>query len=129
MTTTAKTNAELLAEAQAQRGAELLQEHAALRTRVEEILRLDSRRDGYIEHIYDLGDDSYVVELTGGTIAHEYGTTYRTIVRGHERESRIYLALDHAILGVVAARNVGGSDAYVASTFAARALGVDTGIE
>jgi hypothetical protein len=128
MTTTAKTNAELLAEAQAQRGAELLQEHAALRARVEEILRLDRRRDGHIEHIHDLGDDSYVVALTGGHFGDQYGTTYRIIVGGDQLESRIYRALDHAILAVLAYRN-SDSDAYAASTFAARALGVDTGIE
>lgn len=126
---TTKTNADRIADAEARRGAELLAECDEEDRRSKEILRLDTRRDGYIDHIYNLGEDSYVVELSGGHLAEQYGNTYRVIVRGAESESRIYVTLDHAILAVIAHRNGDARDAYAASTFAARALGVDTGIE
>jgi hypothetical protein len=128
VTTTAKTPADLIREGRTTHALELLKDRDDTRARVEAILRLDNRRDGYINRIIDLHDDSYVVEFEGGHFATRYGTTYRVIVDGAQPESRIYAALDHAILAVIAYRGHVGAD-YDGSVFAARALGVDTGFE
>jgi hypothetical protein len=114
VTTTAKTPADLIREGRTTHALELLKDRDDTRARVEAILRLDNRRDGYINRIIDLHDDSYVVEFEGGHFATRYGTTYRVI--------------DHAILAVIAYRGHVGAD-YDGSVFAARALGVDTGFE
>lgn len=144
--TTTKTNADRIRELP--RALELLQEHDATRSVVAEALQINDDRDGYIANIYDLGpsdDDrygtgphSYVAEIEGGPHGLEHGTTYyRIVVAGGEEEPgvlrepepRAYLTLDHAILALVAHRNGNEGDSYAVATSAARALGVDTGIE
>lgn len=144
---TAKTHADLIRESRTEHALELLDAHNKTRREIAEALQINGYRDGYIANIHDLGpsdDDrygtgphSYVAEIEGGPHGLEYGTTYRIVVAGAEEgpgelrepEPRVYLTLDHAILALVAHRNGNEGDSYAVATSAARALGVDTGIE
>lgn len=127
MTTTDKTPADRIREAELQRGAELLQVQRATYRLIDEALRLDNSRERVVNYTR-IGDTSYVVETTDGPFAHRYGNTYRIIVAGYEPEARGYVSFDHAVLAVIAYRNL-TNDAYAGSVFAARALSVDLGFE
>lgn len=109
-------------EAQSAAALAIADEQYATRRKVEEILHL-GRGDGHVNHILEMGDESYVVEMTGGPFSENRDATYRVIVEG-KKNSIVFLDLDHALLALVMGRHNGGNLHDNAFAYAARVLNV-----